>query len=83
MGISLSTETQKLLEDRMQRDGFDTADDLVRVALEALDQARAEDYDELDAETRAAIEEAEAQHERGEGVPWEQFKETLRARFVK
>ena len=83
MGISLSPETQKLIEDRMRRDGFDTADDLVRLALDTLDQVRAEDYDDLDADTRAAIDEAEAQHQRGEGLAWEQVREALRARFVK
>jgi Arc/MetJ-type ribon-helix-helix transcriptional regulator len=78
MGISLNPETQKLIEERMKRTGFSTADDLVRVALQTLDQVQGEDYEQLDAETRKAIEEAEAQHERGEGIPLDEAFERLR-----
>ena len=82
MTISLTTETQRLIEERMKRAGFASADELVRVALQTLDQVGGDDYDELDAETRAAIEEGEAQYERGEGRPWEEVREELRARFI-
>lgn len=47
------------------------------------DDARGEDYEELDPATRAAIQEAEAQFERGEARPWDGVREALRARFVK
>ena len=83
MTISLTTETQRLIEERMKRAGFASADELVRVALQTLDQVRGDDYDELDAETRAAIEQGEAEYERGEGRPWEEVREELRARFIK
>jgi hypothetical protein len=47
------------------------------------DDARGEDYEELDPATRAAIQEAEAQFERGRARPWDGVREALRARFVK
>ena len=82
MHIVLSPETEKLIEDRMKQAGFSSADDLVRVALKSLDQVQAEDFDDLDPETRAAIDEAEGQFERGEGRPWEEVREELRKRFI-
>jgi Arc/MetJ-type ribon-helix-helix transcriptional regulator len=83
MPVSLTPETQRLIEERMKQDGFASADELVRVALQTLDQVRGGDYDELDAETRAAIEQAEAQFARGEARPWEEVRAELRARFIK
>src|SRR3954463_4382628 len=83
MAIALSEETQKLIEQRMKESGVDTADELVRVALQTLDQVRGEDFEDLDAETRAAIEEGLAQADRGEGRPWAEVREELRARFIK
>ena len=83
MPISLSPETEKLIEDRMRRSGYATPDDLVRAALDALDQVNAGEFDSLDPETRAAIEEGLDQADRGEGRPWEEVREELTARFVK
>ena len=82
MGISLNSETQRLIEERMKQSGLDSPDELVRLALQTLDQASGDDYDSLDAETRAAIEQAEGQYQRGEAIPWEQVREELRARFM-
>lgn len=79
MGISLRPETQKLIEDRMRRDGYTTADEVVLAALESLDQ-HVEPL--LDEETVRAIEEGEAQLERGEGRPWEEVREELKARHL-
>jgi Arc/MetJ-type ribon-helix-helix transcriptional regulator len=78
MGIALTPETQKLIEERMLRGGYSTADDMVRVALEMLDQ-----YDaELDDATLDAIDRAEAQYQRGEGIPADQaFAELRRKHF--
>jgi hypothetical protein len=45
-------------------------------------ERKAEDYDDLDAETRAAIEESEAQLARGEGIPWEEVRNERWARFI-
>jgi len=83
MNVTLSPQTQKLLEQQMSRGKFSDPDEVLRVALETLEQVQGEDYEDLDAETRAAIEEAEAEYERGEARPWEQVREELRARFIK
>lgn len=82
MTISLSPETQKLLEDHMKRGGFATPDDVVRAALETLDQARGEDFEDLDPETQAAIEEGLAEAERGEVRPWHEVRAELKARYI-
>ncbi|MDB5322082.1 MAG: hypothetical protein JWN40_3713 [Phycisphaerales bacterium] len=83
MAIVLSAETQKLIEERMKETGVETADELVRVALQTLRQVRGEDFEDLDSETRAAIEEGLAQADRGEWRPWEEVREELRSRFIK
>jgi len=82
MAISLSAETQRLIEEQMRETGVNTADELVKVALQTLHQTRGEGFEELDSATRAAIEEGLAQAERGEGQAWEDVRENLRARFI-
>jgi hypothetical protein len=47
MAVSLQPETQKLIEDRMKQSGFSTPDDMVRVALETLDQCDVDDLDQI------------------------------------
>ena len=69
-----------MIEDRLKKGGFNSADDLVRTAIENLDQVEAAD---LDQETIDASEEAEAQYARGEGRPWEEVREELRAKYLK
>ncbi len=69
MSISLTPRTQELLEARFKRGGYSSPDDLVRVALETLDQLEGDPIEQFDPETLAAIERAEAQAERGEGRP--------------
>jgi putative addiction module CopG family antidote len=79
MNISLSPVTQKLLEEEMKRGGYSSADDVVRAALQTLNQVNADvDYEDLDEATRAAIERAEAQYERGEGIPVDEAFARLR-----
>ena len=63
MALSLSPEVQKLIEERMKRGGYPTADDVVRTALGFLDVHTRE----LDEETVAAIEEGEAADRPGGG----------------
>lgn len=62
---------------------FSTPDDAVRTALQTLAGTRGEDYEDLDADTRAGIEEAEAKYQRGEGRPWAEVRAELLAQFVK
>jgi len=83
MTITLTPQTQKLVEERMKRGGFATPDDLVRIALETLDRVEGEAYEDLNDDARQAIERAEAQSARGEGRPWEDVKAELRARFLR
>jgi Arc/MetJ-type ribon-helix-helix transcriptional regulator len=78
MTISLSAETQKLLEERMKAGGFPTADDAVRAALQRMAEHDAWTGDEIDDETWAAIERAEAQYQRGEGIPVDEAFERIR-----
>jgi Arc/MetJ-type ribon-helix-helix transcriptional regulator len=83
MSISLSPATQALIERHMRETGVDSADELVRVALQTLHQTRGEDFEDLDAETQAALEEGLNQADRGETRAWEEVREELRARFIK
>lgn len=46
MNISLSPETQKLIEERMRRAGYRTADEAVRSAFETMEQFEAEEWAE-------------------------------------
>jgi hypothetical protein len=82
MAISLNPRTQKLIEERMKASGYSSPDELLEVALQTLDQVQGEDYDQLDPSTRAAIEEAEAQYQRGEGIPLDEAFARLRKKHV-
>lgn len=82
MAVSLNEETLRLIEDRMSRFGVKSADNLVRVALETLDGVEAGFLEDLDEETQSAILEGDAAIERGEGIPWEEARETLRRKLL-
>jgi Arc/MetJ-type ribon-helix-helix transcriptional regulator len=79
MRLSLSAETEQLIEAQLRKGGYNSADDLVRVALELLDQVEPE---ALDDETLAAIDRAEDQIERGEYRAWDDVKAELRAKYL-
>lgn len=83
MNITLSPETQKLLDEQMKKGHYATPDETMLAALPTLDEVHGDDYEDLDADTRKAIEEAEAQYQQGEGRPWSQVREELINRFVK
>jgi predicted transcriptional regulator len=80
--VSLSAETQRLIEQRMKETGVGTPDELVRLALQTLDQTRGEDFEDLDPATQAALEEGLAEADRGEMLPWEEVRAQLRTRFI-
>ena len=84
MIISLSPETQRLLEERMKKGAYLNADDAVREALERLDQDDADELESkpLDEQTLAAIDRSEAQIARGEFRDWEEVKAELRAKYL-
>jgi len=83
MAITLSPETQELIEARMKELGFDSSDEFLRVAVQTFSPAEVYDYDDLDEETRAAIEEGQREIDQGLGIPWEDAEARLRARFGK
>jgi uncharacterized protein (DUF2267 family) len=82
MPISLSAETQELIERQMKEAGLDSADELVQTALQTFRQLRGDNFDQFDAETQMAIEQGFAQADRGESRPWEEVREELRTRFI-
>jgi len=75
MNVILSPQTQKLLEARMKDGDYTSPDEIIRVALESLD---GDAFEDLDADTQAAIEIAEAQADRGEGLPLDEAIAQLR-----
>jgi len=79
MNISISPETQKLLEERMQQGGYQSADDVVHAALEALNEM---EMGPLDEKTQDAIDRAEDQIERGEFRDLDEVKDQIRAEFI-
>jgi putative addiction module CopG family antidote len=78
MSISLSSDTQRLIEERMKQGGYRTADDLVHAAIDALDET---EVPQLDEEILDAIDRAEAQIERGEVMEINDVRQEFRARF--
>jgi hypothetical protein len=82
MTITLSAETQKLIEQRMKETGVATADEVVRIALKTLHQVQGEDYEDLDPSLRQSIEEAEAEYVRGEGMPADEAFAKLREKYA-
>jgi hypothetical protein len=85
MAISLSPETQRLIEERMRQADIPSADELVRVALDALDRmgtVAEEPDDDLDDETWEAIERADAEYERGGGIPLDEAFAQLRKKYT-
>lgn len=80
MTILLSAETQKLLEEKLLKGGgYQSADEVVHAALEALNIA---EEHALDDETLDAIDRAEDQIEHGEVHDWTDVREQLRAKFL-
>jgi hypothetical protein len=62
MAFSLKSETQHEIEQQMVRRGFSDPDELVMTALSLLDdETETSDFEDLDEETRAAIERASLQ----------------------
>ena len=79
MTISLSPETQKLLEDRLKTGEYGSADAVLHAALEALSELEKHGLDE---QTLDAIDHAEDQIDRGEVHDWKDVREQVRAKFL-
>jgi Arc/MetJ-type ribon-helix-helix transcriptional regulator len=79
MTISLSTETQKLLEEKLQSGEFSSADEVVHTALEALNTLQSHSLDQA---TLDAIDRAEDQIEQDRVHDWKDVREQVRDRFL-
>ena len=79
MNVTLSPATQKLLEEQMKDGHYASPDDVNRAALATLE---AEAFEDLDAATRSAIERAEAEAQRGEGIPVDEGFAQLRRKYA-
>jgi Arc/MetJ-type ribon-helix-helix transcriptional regulator len=75
MNVVLSPQTQKLLEERMKCGDYKSPDKAIRAALEVLE---GETLEKLGPEVQAAIARADAQAERGEGLPVDEAFARLR-----
>jgi predicted transcriptional regulator len=80
--VSLSAETQRMIEERMKETGVGTPDELVQIALQTLRQIRGENFEDLDPATQAAIEEGLSQADRGETRPWDEVRKEIQTRFI-
>jgi len=78
MNVTLTPELERRVREKIERGDYENTDVLLRQALDwFLDM---DDEDELE-ETKAAIEEARAQSERGEATPAGEVFEELRAKY--
>ena len=83
MAVTLNEETQRLIERRMAQSGVTSADRIVQLALESLDDGVDAGFlEDLDSETLAAIERGNEEADRGEGRPWEDVREELRKKYL-
>jgi Arc/MetJ-type ribon-helix-helix transcriptional regulator len=82
MNITLSTELQERIAEKVERGDVGTADALVEEALHFyLDYEEGEMAEQEFRDTKAAIDEALQQGERGEGRPAEEVFANLRAKY--
>jgi Arc/MetJ-type ribon-helix-helix transcriptional regulator len=78
MTLTLTPETQRMVEDRLKDGTFRSFDEIVHAGLAALNHQLSE---ELDEETLDAIDEAEDQIERGEVHNLEDVEDRIRQMF--
>ena len=76
MKISLNPQLERFIEDEVKAVHYASADELIEAAVARL-MLDPED-DEIDDETMAKIEEAEAQFDRGEGISVDEVFAKLR-----
>jgi|HubBroStandDraft_1064217.scaffolds.fasta_scaffold525866_1 Arc/MetJ-type ribon-helix-helix transcriptional regulator len=79
MTISISAETQKLLEEKLRSGEYKSVDEVVHAALDALKTMEAHSLDDA---TLDAIDRAEDQIEQGQVHDWKDAREKVRARFL-
>jgi len=78
MTITISPETQELLERRLKIGDFKSTDELLHAALAALDSVQESGLDE---ETLKAIESSEEDIAAGRLHDWKDIREQVRARL--
>jgi Arc/MetJ-type ribon-helix-helix transcriptional regulator len=76
MIVNLLPESQRRVEALLSTGEFASAAEVLEAALAAFEET---EDPQLDQETLDAIDEAEAEIERGEGVPWEVAREGILA----
>jgi Arc/MetJ-type ribon-helix-helix transcriptional regulator len=82
MNITISPELQRRIAEKVERGDIGTADAFVEQALSFYLDYEEGEMDELEfRDTKAAIDEALEQGERGEGRPAEEVFATLRAKY--
>jgi Arc/MetJ-type ribon-helix-helix transcriptional regulator len=79
MNLSLRPEIQRFIDEQVTAGRYPTPEALVEAAIADM---RAIDEAELDEATIAAINEAEAQADRGEGVDLDTFRARMNQRFT-
>jgi Arc/MetJ-type ribon-helix-helix transcriptional regulator len=80
MNITLSPELQKFVEERVKAGEFQSPAQVIEAGLARL--MLDPPPDELDEDTLAAIERAEAQLDRGEGIPLKEAFDRLRKKHL-
>jgi Arc/MetJ-type ribon-helix-helix transcriptional regulator len=78
MNLSLRPEIERYIEHQVESGGFPTPEAVVEAAIAEWREAEVE---ELDEETIAAINEAEAQIDRGEGIEFKLVREQWKQRL--
>ena len=82
MTITLRPETLNRISEKIRRRDFENADALVERAITFFLDFEEEGMDEEEFhETRAAIDEALGQADRGEGVSLQEFDQNMRAKY--
>jgi len=81
MLVTLSPQTNRLLQEKLSTGSYRSADDVLLAALEALDAAE-HPPPSLDQAVLDAIDRAEDQIERGQVRDWKDVREQVRAKFL-
>ena len=79
MNVSLKPELQKFVDEQIKKGRYRSPDDVLE---EALIRMMEEEALELDDETLDAIDESEAQIDRGEYRSWKEVSAELRAKYL-
>jgi Arc/MetJ-type ribon-helix-helix transcriptional regulator len=82
MNITLKPDTLRRINERIHHGEFESADAIVEQAVTFFLDYEEEDMDEAEFHaTKAAVDEALEQAERGEGVSLEDFEKNMRAKY--